>query len=105
MKHLYNSVIRFISWSTIFCYFVVTIVSMVLLVVDPNNNASGRVCRITNDAKGSSEHHVSNVSADTGKKQGLKVNTIAGLLAGAIQVCIELTHSAVNSYDIDEGNA
>lgn len=89
LKHLYDRTVRFVSWATIFCFIIVTIVSMVLFVVDPNNNASGRVCKSRFAAVGLPED-TAMVNATEDEEieptQGLKVNTIAGLLASAIQV-------------------
>ncbi|XP_039273246.2 uncharacterized protein LOC120347385 [Styela clava] len=99
LKHLYNKFTRFLSWATIFCFFVLTGVSMVLFVVDRKNSASGRVCgdhyhhHITtngpvNDTTTANETLSEFTFYNTSKKyhlQGLQVNTIAGLIGGLIQ--------------------
>ncbi|CAK8675855.1 uncharacterized protein LOC143460542 [Clavelina lepadiformis] len=75
LKHLYGKTVRFLSWAALVCFISVTILCMVLFVVDPENSATGRVCKNASNYQDTNQHF-----------QGVKVNTMAGLLAGGIQL-------------------
>ena len=57
---------------------------MVLFVTDRENSASGRVCRGIHTDNGT--NFTSKAFLNETIHQGVKVNTMAGLIGGAIQV-------------------
>ena len=57
---------------------------MILFVADQENSASGRVCRYNYSQNGSAWDQEEFL--DETRTQGVKVNTMAGLIGGAIQV-------------------
>nr|XP_002127675.1 uncharacterized protein LOC100184227 [Ciona intestinalis] len=93
LKHLYSKTVRFLSWVALLCFICVTMVCMVLLIVDRDNSASGRVCANTNS------NDSSTVPANSSRpphQQGVRVNIMTGLLGG----CIQLSFLALFLYPI-----